>query len=168
VSLMTERLLNSSSAHYASTEPVDPLEEEMSIKDYPEQDTRSTSTKELFGWYFYCFAAEVYAVVSLGNPSGFRVDVGTYIPITLEQLASEKGVLNSDKTTPCIPLAPSISGLSPRFEDGDRCVFRMFGRWIDTASFALYVFSISVLLQALVVISMSGAADHGIFFQGRL
>jgi len=33
--------------------------------------------------------------------------------------------------------------------------------WIDTASFALYVFSISVLLQALVVISMSGAADHG-------
>jgi MFS-type transporter involved in bile tolerance (Atg22 family) len=33
--------------------------------------------------------------------------------------------------------------------------------WIDTASFALYVFSLSVLLQALVVISMSGAADHG-------
>lgn len=41
-------------------------------------------------------------------------------------------------------------------------MFKVFGLWwIDTASFALYVFSLSVLLQALVVISMSGAADHG-------
>lgn len=32
---------------------------------------------------------------------------------------------------------------------------------INTASFALYIFSISVLLQALVVVSISCAADHG-------
>jgi MFS-type transporter involved in bile tolerance (Atg22 family) len=82
-----------------------------------------------------------------------HADAGTYIPVTLEQLASENGVLNSDKTTPCI-------ARTNLFED-DRCVFRIFGKWVDTASFALYVFSISVLLQALVVISMSGAADHG-------
>jgi UMF1 family MFS transporter len=32
---------------------------------------------------------------------------------------------------------------------------------INTASFAMYTFSISVFLQFLVIISMSGAADHG-------
>jgi MFS transporter, UMF1 family len=88
--------------------------------------------------------------------------VATYIPITLEQIASERGVLYSDLTTPCIPREPSDHSLLPRFANGDRCVFKLFGLWwIDTASFALYVFSLSVLLQALVVISMSGAADHG-------
>lgn len=34
---------------------------------------------------------------------------------------------------------------------------------INTASFAMYTFSISVLIQALLIISMSGAADHGRF-----
>ena len=86
--------------------------------------------------------------------------VATYIPVTLEQLASEKGVHYSDLTTPCE--APTDPSLLRRFANGDRCVFKLFGMWwIDTASFALYVFSISVLMQALVVISMSGAADHG-------
>lgn len=32
---------------------------------------------------------------------------------------------------------------------------------INTASFAMYTFSISVLLQALLVVSISSAADHG-------
>ncbi len=91
--------------------------------------------------------------------------LATYIPVTLEQLASEKGVLFSDLTTPCRQLNSTSDGLLRRFVDGDRCVFKVFGLWwIDTASFALYVFSLSVLLQALVVISMSGAADHGMWF----
>ena len=34
---------------------------------------------------------------------------------------------------------------------------------INTASFAMYTFSVSVLIQALLIISMSGAADHGRF-----
>ena len=34
---------------------------------------------------------------------------------------------------------------------------------MNTASFAMYTFSISVLVQALLIISMSGAADHGRF-----
>ena len=85
--------------------------------------------------------------------------LATYIPVTLEQLASEKGVLFSDLTTSCSQ--QSGQALVRRFANRDRCVFRIFGFWVDTASFALYVFSISVLLQALVVISMSGAADHG-------
>jgi len=32
---------------------------------------------------------------------------------------------------------------------------------MNTASFAMYTFSFSVLIQALLIISMSGAADHG-------
>ena len=94
---------------------------------------------------------------------GIQLILATYIPVTLEQLASEKGVLFSDLKTPCRQQNPSHDPLLRRFEDGDRCVFKVFGLWwIDSASFALYVFSLSVLLQALVVISMSGAADHGI------
>lgn len=37
----------------------------------------------------------------------------------------------------------------------------ILGLEINTASFAMYTFSISVLVQALLIISMSGAADHG-------
>lgn len=43
------------------------------------------------------------------------------------------------------------------------CVIKFFGIYIDTASFPLYTFSLSVLLQVVVVISMSGAADRGRF-----
>ena len=78
-------------------------------------------------------------------------------------------MLFSDLTTPCRPSERSDHSLTPRFQNGDRCVFQLFGLWwVDTASFALYVFSLSVLLQALVVISMSGAADHGPLLQGRI
>ncbi|GAW07578.1 autophagy-type protein 22 [Lentinula edodes] len=41
-----------------------------------------------------------------------------------------------------------------------RCVVRVGWLWIDSASFSLYVFSASVLLQALTVISVGGIADH--------
>ena len=37
----------------------------------------------------------------------------------------------------------------------------LLGIEINTASFAMYTFSLSVLIQALLIISMSGAADHG-------
>lgn len=45
--------------------------------------------------------------------------------------------------------------------DNGQCIIRLFGRDVNTASFALYTFSLSVLVQSLVIISMSGAADHG-------
>ncbi|KZT56223.1 MFS general substrate transporter [Calocera cornea HHB12733] len=41
-----------------------------------------------------------------------------------------------------------------------RCVVRVGWAWVDTASFSLYVFSTSVAIQALTVISMGGLADH--------
>lgn len=101
--------------------------------------------------------------------------VGSFIPITLEQLARERGFLLSDRTVSCsasfktaVPTAFSnatasngASGPVPPREDKGQCIINFFGTDINTASFAMYTFSISVLIQALLIISMSGAADHG-------
>jgi UMF1 family MFS transporter len=98
--------------------------------------------------------------------------IGSFIPVTLEQLARENGVLVSDGVTPCKAtrpaVTPSFSASSldalwrPNPEKG-QCVVHILGVEINTASFAMYTFSISVLIQALLIISMSGAADHGRF-----
>lgn len=45
---------------------------------------------------------------------------------------------------------------------------KFWGTEINTASFAMYTFSISVLVQALLIISMSGAADHGLYRKSLL
>lgn len=121
------------------------------VPAYPGEDNRPTSRRELLGFYAYSFAGEVYVVCGLG----------AFIPMILEDLArgSATAVLASDHTKPC-----RQSTLLPPTEHehhGSQCVFRLFGSDINTASFAMYTFSISVLLQALVVVTMSGAADHG-------
>lgn len=101
---------------------------------------------------------------------------GSFIPITLEQLAREGGSLLSDRSKPCSgtsrsnPLpAPSDNAslirevahsMTSKGEKG-QCIISFLGADINTASFAMYTFSISVLIQALIIISMSGAADHG-------
>ncbi|XDG07046.1 hypothetical protein ABKA04_006661 [Annulohypoxylon sp. FPYF3050] len=106
---------------------------------YHGEDTRPTSPKELAGWYMYAFAAETYVVCAISS----------FIPILLESLARENGVLLSDRKTPC-------------GDNGNgQCVVSILGTEINTASFAMYTFSISVLLQALLVVSISCAADHG-------
>ncbi len=64
-------------------------------------------------------------------------------------------MLISDRTTPCGESAHRGKG------DEGQCVVYVLGVEINTASFAMYTFSISVLLQALVVVSISCAADHG-------
>ncbi|KAK4239084.1 autophagy-related protein 22 [Achaetomium macrosporum] len=110
---------------------------------YPGEDTRPTSSKELAGWYAYAFAAEVYVIC------------GSFIPILLESLARENGVLLADRKTPCGP------SNGKDLEDGGQCIVYVLGMEINTASFAMYTFSVSVLLQALLVVSVSCAADHG-------
>lgn len=84
--------------------------------------------------------------------------------MTLEELARQRGVLLSDRTTPCRAKNhfPDLSLLGSNRESG-QCVVYILGAEINTASFAMYTFSISVLVQALLIISMSGAADHGRF-----
>ncbi|KAL6709491.1 Autophagy protein 22 [Coniothyrium glycines] len=131
--------------------------------NYDGEDNRLTSEKELRGFYMYGWAAEVFVVCGIGS----------FIPVTLEQLARENGVLLSDRTTPCKASRPAVQPqsfssnafealLKPRPDQG-QCVVHILGIEINTASFAMYTFSISVLIQALLIISMSGAADHGRF-----
>lgn len=46
--------------------------------------------------------------------------------------------------------------------DQAQCIVAIPGLgYVNTASFAMYTFSISVLVQAVVVVTFSGAADHG-------
>ncbi|KAE8827526.1 hypothetical protein PTNB85_08879 [Pyrenophora teres f. teres] len=131
---------------------------------YDGEDTRLTSHKELRGFYMYGWAAEVFVVCGIGS----------FIPVTLEQLARENGVLLSDPSIPCKSRKPTVNPgpsfsastvgalFAPNPEKG-QCVVHILGIEINTASFAMYTFSISVLIQALLIISMSGAADHGRF-----
>lgn len=118
---------------------------------YRGEDTRLTSRRELRGFYVYGWAAEVFVVCGIGS----------FIPVTLEQLARENGVLVDDPSTPC--RAARRTTLLPHRPDTGQCIVRILGVDVNTASFAMYTFSISVLVQALLIVSMSGAADHGRF-----
>ncbi|CZR50512.1 probable Autophagy-related protein 22 [Phialocephala subalpina] len=121
---------------------------------YAGEDTRLTSRKELLGWYTYAFAAEVFVICGIGS----------FIPMTLEQLARENGYLVTDPTKPCGSssehLPPGLSP-SPGSSKESQCVVYVLGMQINTASFAMYTFSLSVLVQSLLVVSISCAADHG-------
>ncbi|KAL8954021.1 MAG: hypothetical protein Q9222_000143 [Ikaeria aurantiellina] len=137
---------------------------------YAGEDTRLTSKKELWGWYSYGFAAEVGIRQADGAPTG------SFIPITLEQLAREHGVLLNNRSKSCSAninqqdstgansaTMPMLLGRALPKELAGPCIIRLLGTEINTASFAMYTFSISVFIQSLVIISMSGAADHGIY-----
>lgn len=97
--------------------------------------------------------------------------MSSFIPITLEQLARERGWIQGDKSQPCkaglevpdhLPHRNSTLIARPPYEVR-QCVVGILGFEINTASFAMYTFSISVLVQALLIISISAAADHGKF-----
>jgi MFS transporter, UMF1 family len=59
-----------------------------------------------------------------------------------------------------ISLPEGLFTSTTRPVDG-QCVVHLFGAEINTASFAMYTFSISVLIQSLLIISISASADHG-------
>ncbi|KAJ6524448.1 autophagy-related protein 22-like protein [Mycena vulgaris] len=98
--------------------------------------------KRLRGWLSYAFASEVFVIVSLT----------LFLPVCLEQFARDNGFLLPERLERCTASPPS--------ESTGRCVVKIGWLWVDTASFSLYVYSISVALQALTVISMGGIADH--------
>ncbi|SMY29116.1 unnamed protein product [Zymoseptoria tritici ST99CH_1A5] len=127
---------------------------------FPGEDRTPTTERELKGWYFAGLAAEVYAVCG----------VGSFAPVTLEQLAREAGVLRSDGVTPCIvpkgstPAARYIvRSLFSRADESNQCVVYPFGHMVSSSSFALYTFSAAVFVQALVLISFSPVADYGTY-----
>ncbi|KIJ62467.1 hypothetical protein HYDPIDRAFT_64175, partial [Hydnomerulius pinastri MD-312] len=105
----------------------------------------STYKHRLLGWLSYAFASEVFVVVSLT----------LFLPICLEQFARDNGFLQPDHIKPC-----SAMGDEDVASSGGRCAVKIGWLWIDTASFSLYVYSISVALQALTVISMGSVADR--------
>ncbi|KAJ4490643.1 autophagy-related protein 22-like protein [Lentinula aciculospora] len=102
--------------------------------------------QKYYGWLSYAFASEVFVIVSLT----------LFLPICLEQFARDNGYLSPDNVERC---SPEVSRLDDDLPPG-RCVVEIGWIWIDSASFSLYVFSASVLLQALTVISVGGIADH--------
>lgn len=102
-------------------------------------------------WAAQCRIIRVMALTAFFPPPG------SFIPIFLESLARENGVLLSDRTTPC------GSSSDKNASDAGQCVVYVLGMEINTASFAMYTFSFSVLLQAFIVVSISCAADHGNF-----
>ncbi|KAK9465596.1 autophagy-related protein 22-like protein [Lipomyces arxii] len=125
------------------TEPSSPLSLQpvtTSFSTYSNLDTRQTSRKEILGWLSFSFAAEPFAVAA----------VGIYLPLLLDQLGRENSVQQNDHSVKCT-------------STDTNCVVPVLGTYVDPASFALYTFSTSVFLQAITVISMSGAADRGNF-----
>ncbi|KAK7192574.1 hypothetical protein DPSP01_006513 [Paraphaeosphaeria sporulosa] len=123
---------------------------------YNDEDTSPTTPRELKGWYSYAIAAEVFAVVG----------VGLFLPVLLEQLPRERGVLFSDRSKPCV--GPPGSGDAGKFRaragDADRedqCIVRFLGSDVTTTSFAMYTTSAAVLFQAITLICFSSFADYG-------
>ncbi|EPQ53083.1 MFS general substrate transporter [Gloeophyllum trabeum ATCC 11539] len=102
--------------------------------------------KHLRGWLTYAFASEVFVIVSLT----------LFLPICLEQFARDNGYILPDKLTRCSSKASNATDTDSR----ERCAVKLGWAWIDTASFSLYVYSISVFLQAITVISIGSIANH--------
>lgn len=89
--------------------------------------------------------------------------------MTLEQMARDKGHLASDRNQPCQASQISSFSASTRLSaQSNQCVVDLLGFEINTASFAMYTFSASVLMQALLIVTMSGAADHGSYRKSLL
>ncbi|KAF1977173.1 MFS general substrate transporter [Bimuria novae-zelandiae CBS 107.79] len=156
LSLSNEADDEQSPSEDADDDYMDDLASDRSPPHYEGEDVRLTSDKELSGFYMYGWAAEVFVVCGIGS----------FIPVTLEQLARENGFLLHDPSAPCKTAritTPTYSAFSPHDEEKGQCIVKILGIDINTASFAMYTFSISVLIQALLIISMSGAADHGRF-----
>ncbi|KAI5286928.1 Autophagy protein 22 [Ascosphaera aggregata] len=138
---------------------------------YEGEDVSPTTNNELLGWFSYGWAAEVFVVCAMG----------AFLPITLEQMARDRGYLLADPSVPCTPtwktsgditsmvthsimtLPSSSSSSSSSSPSGNQCFIWLFNHKLNTASFAMYTFSISVGVQSLLIISMSAAADHGKF-----
>jgi UMF1 family MFS transporter len=76
-------------------------------------------------------------------------------------MAREIGFEAPDYTTPCSREKP-LPGATPV-----ACRAHILGRWVDTASFSMYVKSTAVFLQALGIISIGTLADHA-YWRKRL
>nr|XP_031858896.1 uncharacterized protein CI109_005715 [Kwoniella shandongensis]KAA5525968.1 hypothetical protein CI109_005715 [Kwoniella shandongensis] len=102
-------------------------------------------------WYFYAFAAEVFASSALA----------IFLPITLEQMAREVGYYAPELVERCVINGTPSDGV-------DRiCKAHILGRWVDTASFSMYVKSVATATQAICIISVGPLADSS-YWRKRL
>ncbi|KAH3681090.1 hypothetical protein WICPIJ_007950 [Wickerhamomyces pijperi] len=152
-------------------------------EESPEEGTEYTTASEILGWLLYALATEPFVVSAMGTyvpllleqyarDNGVRLDDHSLKCVTGDPLIPGQPILP--------PPPPSINGTTTEViteslmllfarsvnhnkekERQVRCVLYVMGYYIDTSSFALYTFSLSVLVQTLTVISMSGAADRG-------
>jgi UMF1 family MFS transporter len=101
--------------------------------------------------------------------SSLIILTGSFLPVTLEQLARERGVLWSDRSTSCMAKAATETGKSTASlllsraaaSDNNQCIVNVLGWEITTSSYAMYTFSLAVLIQAIALVSFSSVADHG-------
>ncbi|ORX39183.1 autophagy-type protein 22 [Kockovaella imperatae] len=99
-----------------------------------------SANRHVLSWYSYAAAAEVFAACGMA----------IFLPITLEKMARDVGNVWPELRVPCTGVqAP----------DGAVCKARILGKWVDTASFSMYVKSIAVAVQALAIISIGPLAD---------
>lgn len=117
-----------------------------------------TTRREIMGWSLYSWASEPFIVSC----------VGMYVPLLLEQMARDNGVKMVDHSIPCKevlhtpdPIPPTQP--SPIGKDSKKCVLPIFNNriYVDSSSFALYTFALSVFFQTLIVISVTGLSDKG-------
>ncbi|CAO3568483.1 unnamed protein product [Mortierella alpina] len=117
----------------------------------------ATTKNDIWAWYSYAFASEAYVVVALTS----------FIPITLEALASAQGHLYGTNE-PCHAPPSTVEPPTQAAGGRPRCMIS-FGRLeLDTASFVMYLTSLAVLLQALTVVSISSMADYGPYRKKQL
>ncbi|EGG02195.1 uncharacterized protein MELLADRAFT_91511 [Melampsora larici-populina 98AG31] len=112
----------------------------------------SSASKDLWGFYSYSFASEIFSIVA----------VSLFLPITLEQFARDNGFQYPNHNLTCQGSSKDQLNQTNILEPDQEtvCDVKLLGRWFDTASFPLYVFSISVAIQAILVCSLGDAADH--------
>jgi len=84
------------------------------------------------------------------------------LPLTLESLAREVGVLQFDKSTPCVQHESPSTSPTLHTRDENHCIVQLFGHELNTSSFTLYSFSLAIIVQTLVLISIGAIADYGI------
>ncbi|GAA5987349.1 hypothetical protein JCM5350_005635 [Sporobolomyces pararoseus] len=118
--------------------PLSPL----SIIPTDQDQDQKTYDRSVLGFYLFSIASEVWVITT-----------GTlFLPVVLETYARSNGRLGPSYELPCP--ASNFSG-----ESEERCAVKILFSWLDTASFSLIVYSTSVALQALTVISIGVLAD---------
>ncbi|GAA6024908.1 hypothetical protein JCM11491_005519 [Sporobolomyces phaffii] len=109
-------------------------------------DADRADARVRLGFYLFSIASEVWVIAA-----------GTlFLPVIVETYARAHGRLGPDYSVPCRPSAELAGAGATR-----RCAVRvaLFGYYLDTAAFALGVYSTSVAVQALTVISIGALAD---------